>query len=346
MNEHDDYLWDGRGPADPELARLERLLAPLALPPATLPRVVPRRRRWQRVALAMAASLALSAGGIGLWLQHRLAWPDGGAWPVLAVAGAVQLNGEALGEAVAIAPGDGLTTGPDGWARVQVAGIGELRLAENSHLRMETTRRGEHRVRLHHGRLWARVWAPPQQFGVNLPGARLFDLGCEFVVETDASGHGRLSVLSGWVLVDRAGGEALVPEGAQIVLREGQGIGTPHAVDAAPAFVETLRAIDVAGVAPDAHGDAVQRLASLARPQDAITLLTLLQRHPQLAAGSLFDRLVQVLPGQPALQRAGVLGGEPAALQQAWDALPYPRAKRWWWHWRDALPRQAEVPER
>ncbi len=30
MSKPDDYLWDRSGPADPEVARLEQLLAPLA----------------------------------------------------------------------------------------------------------------------------------------------------------------------------------------------------------------------------------------------------------------------------------------------------------------------------
>jgi hypothetical protein len=30
------------------------------------------------------------------------------------------------------------------------------------------------------------------------------------------------------------------------------------------------------------------------------------------------------------------------ALDRAWDALPYPRTKAWWWHWRDGLPRIAD----
>ena len=39
-------------------------------------------------------------------------------------------------------------------------------------------------MQLQEGRLWVRVWAPPGQFGVGVPGAEVIDLGCEFLLET------------------------------------------------------------------------------------------------------------------------------------------------------------------
>ena len=77
--------------------------------------------------------------------------------------------------------------------------------------------------------------------------------------------------------------------------------------------------------------------------QDAISLLSLLQRHPQLAGGPLYDRLRAFLTDAPAPSRDAVLQGAPGALDAWWNALPYPRAKRWWLQWPDALPAGADV---
>src|SRR5262245_26572989 len=60
----DDYLWDKSGPADPDVARLEKLLAPLAhdAPVDELRVYKARRRRWPWLAgagVAVAAAAAL-----------------------------------------------------------------------------------------------------------------------------------------------------------------------------------------------------------------------------------------------------------------------------------------------
>ena len=44
------------------------------------------------------------------------------------------------------------------------------------------------------------------------------------------------------------------------------------------------------------------------------------------------------ISGSPAPSREAVLRGAPGALDPWWNALPYPRAKRWWLQWPDALP--------
>lgn len=343
MSGHDDYLWTKAG-RDREIERLERLLAPYAHRPHGLPPAWradrgspgPRPARRARTTLALAATLAVCALAVTLLLQHRLAWPDGEAWQVLTTTGEVRWqDGPTPGR---LAPGGEIVTGEQGRARLRVARIGELWLGADSRLRLEETRSGRHRVRLLQGRLRARVWAPPLHFGVRLPGAEALDLGCEFVVESDAAGNGALTVLSGWVLVDAGSGEVLVPRGATVPLRRGAGAGTPRDLGASAAFVAALQAIDARGGRVPPAGEQVRRLIAASRPQDAISLLTLLQRRPELAQGPLYDRLVQLLPDAPPVAREAIVRRTPAALDPWWDALPYPRAKRWWLQWPDALP--------
>lgn len=337
---NDDYLWTRAGTPDPEIQRLEQLLAPRAWPaarqPRTLPRALPRARsRWRRAGLALAASLLLCALAGAAWLQYRLAWPEGAAWRIARVQGAVQGLGA---DAAALEPGAELSTGSDGEVRLQVARIGEIQLAPESRLRLVQTRSGHHRVGLLHGRMQVRVWAPPMQFGVELPGAQLWDLGCAFELMSDREGQGTLTVHSGWVLLERGASEVLVPQGAQVALIAGSAAGTPYDLRASQAFRAALAAFDQqpAGAAPSPALAA--RVAAEAGEGDAISLLSLLQRHPGLAHGPVYERLRELLPGTPAPAREAVAAGATGVLQPWWDALPYPPAKRWWWHWRDALP--------
>ncbi len=344
MNERDDYLWNRTG-SDPEIERLERLLAPYAHTAAhTAPRrgrasspaTGRRRRRW-RVVLAAAAVLAVCAVGLQTWYRQRLLWPEDHPWQIATMRDATTTGGREGAEAM-LAPGEEVHTGRTGLARLRIARIGEIALGPESRLRLETTRTGHHRVQLLEGRLWARVWAPPGQFGVGLPGAEVLDLGCEFILDSDAHGNGTLTVRSGWVQVDTGRDEVLVPMHATVELRANAPPGTPRDLGASDAFVAALRAIDARGgnLAPD---DAdIRRLAAAARPQDAISLLSLLQRHPALAQGPLYDRLRVLLPDAPAISREAIRSGGGHALSPWWNALPYPRIKQWWMQWPDALP--------
>lgn len=340
MTGHDDYLWSGRGTPDRDVQMLERQLSTFALSRTTTPRRLPRRRRRHAIGMALAATLAFLAVGITAWLQHRLLWPDGAAWPVIAGHG-VRIEGG--GSPAALAPGDMLVTGADGWARLRVARIGELRVEPSSRIEMQATSTGRHRVRLVHGQLSARIWAPPQQFGVVLPKGRLWDLGCEFSVQSDVDGRGWLRVDSGWVLLERDGVEVLVPQGAEVAMRDGKAIGTPHAQDAPAALKLALAVIDAREAPITLDDPAIATLAALARPADAITLLSLMQRHPKLADSPVFDRFVEVVPAAGAIRRESLRQADREALDRAWDALPYPRTKAWWWHWRDGLPRIADA---
>ena len=338
MTANDDYLWDRNGPADPEVAALERLLAAQGLAAGTprRRRRVRPRRRW-RIAFAAAAVLALCAIGVRGWYQQRLQWDAGRPWQVVAQQGEVRIDGRGLDAGAQLAPGGTLETGTDGITRLRAAGIGELALGESSRLRLLETGTGRHRVQLQQGSLWVRVWAPPGQFGVGVAGADVVDLGCEFLLEVDADGIGSLHVLSGWVQVDNLRREVLVPEGTQVRLRGSGAAGTPHARDADAAFIAALYAIDARQGRIDADGDEVQQLLASSRPQDAISLLSLLQAHPHLGDGPMLERMGQLLPDVPA-SRERWLSDRGALLDAWWQALPYPRIKQWWMQWPDALP--------
>lgn len=339
MSGNDDYLWDRSGPADPEVAVLERLLAGQGFAAGT-PRRRPRlrpRKRW-RIALAAAAVLALCAIGVQGWYQQRLQWEAGRPWRLADLQGEVRIDGRSPGARARLAPGDTLETGAGATIRLHAAGIGEVALGPGSRLRLLETRTGLHRVQLQQGALRAKVWAPPGQFGVGVAGAEVIDLGCEFLLEVDAEGNGRLRVLSGWVQVDNRRREVLVPEGARVRLHGSGAAGTPHARDASAAFVAALDAIDAREGRVDADGAEVRRLLAATRPRDAITLLSLLRDYPALADGPMFEHLARILPGTPVATREAWRADRMAVLHAWWEALPYPRVKRWWMQWPDALP--------
>ncbi|HJR72495.1 MAG TPA: FecR domain-containing protein [Luteimonas sp.] len=342
--DRDDYLWDRSGPVDLEIARLERLLAPYALgdarrtPRASVAR--PRRRRGWRIALASAAVLAMFAVGAGTWYRQRLSWPEAQPWR-MAVNGPARIDGRDASAARSLAPGSVLETGKDASVRLRAARIGEIVLGEDSRFSLVETRSGRHRVSLQQGSLWARVWAPPGSLGVDTRHGDVLDLGCEFVLKSAADGSGSLEVRSGWVQIDGLWWETLVPQGARIEFRGDGPPGTPYDVGASAEFVAALREVDAQGRDVSAIAPAVRRLAAQARPQDAITLLSLLKQNPRLGEGPVFDRLAAIMPAGAVVTREDLRRRGPRALGPWWDRLPYPRIKRWWMQWPDAFSTKA-----
>ena len=338
----DGYLWNRSGPVDPQVEQLERLLSPHAWrDTGEVPAATPRHR-WPR-AMALAAVLGcLMLGGYG-WYWQRLQWPEGDGWETALVAGQAMLDGRSMRDAdAALRPGSVIETGARGVARIDVARIGEVVLGNDSRLRLVQTRSGRHRVQLDHGTLWARIWAPPGSFGVGVPSGDAYDLGCEFLISTDAAGNGQLQVRSGWVQFEQANVEVLVPQGAQVALHARRAPGTPHASDATPAFVSALREIDARqGLHVD---DAERRLLAASRAQDAITLVSLLARYPALRTGEVFDRTAMLLP--PGVTREALAAHGAHALDPWWRALPYPPMKRWWLQWPDAIPAPTNAQSR
>jgi ferric-dicitrate binding protein FerR (iron transport regulator) len=186
-----DYLWDKKGPPDPEVAELEQLLSPLAYrgKPPSLPRS--RRTLLFVAGAACAAVLALV-----------LAWrrPAPPSW-------AIQ-GGERL------VVGAWLETRAH--TRLDVADIGTLDVSPSSRLRIVETGAARHRVELAVGEVTARITAPPRRFIIETPSARVIDLGCAFRLSVDEMGQGTLLVTEGSVaLADRAGREVVVPTGAR-----------------------------------------------------------------------------------------------------------------------------------
>lgn len=350
----DDYLFEGHGAVDADVARLEALLgrhahrATAGWPvksAATKPASSLTLRRRMRVPMAIAATILLAVGAASAWQVHRLQWPENRPWAITATSGEVRIDGTPLAADATLAPGALLRTGADGAVHVDVARIGRFVLGPQAQVRLDATRSGRHRLQWQGGRLWARVWAPPGQFGVGIAGVQALDLGCEFVVDGEAGGDASLTVRSGWVQIDAGADEVLVPEGATVALPHGAAPGTPHAIDAHADLIAALRTIDATAGDIDPDGDAVRALLATVRSQDAITLLSLLQRHPTLARGPMFDATQALLPDAAMVSREAVLTRTPNALEPWWQALPYPRAKRWWLHWRDALPMDFDVAE-
>ena len=316
----DRYLWDRTGPPDPEVERLEKLLAPLAHRPAAGPRlalVPPRPRPWR--ALAAAAAVVLAAASL-----VRFELTPGGltGWQIARVDGSVRVgNVEARAE-MELRAGQILRTGQNSELLLQDDDLGRVDLRANSEMRAA----GPGRLALNRGELHAFIWARPTQFVVDTPSARAVDLGCEYTITVDRNGNGLLKVALGWVAFQHHGRESFIPAGALCRTRPRTGPGIPYYEDAAPALVEAVASFDRGDTAT------LDTILASARAQDGLTLWHLLTRVPAQDRGAVFDRFAELIPLPPEVSREKVVARDPATIDLCWNALQLQNTD-WWRGW-------------
>ncbi|MEZ4320385.1 MAG: hypothetical protein R3F61_23090 [Myxococcota bacterium] len=289
----DDYLWDRTGEVDPEVARLEGLLAEHRY------RGEPPRGRsagWGRGPWLLAALVLL---GVGVGVALRSMRSDTASWGLSSASCAD----------CSLAVGEWLE--PSEPTRLQVADIGHLDVAASSRLRIVATGVDEHRVELERGSLHAMVLAPPRLLVVETPAATAVDLGCEYDLEMGADGAGRLTVTSGWVALEGPLGTTTVVEGSWAPMRTGHPPGLPRFLSASQAFSE---AADLAETDPAAALDPLLRLA---RRADTLTLFHLLPRVDGPDRERVLAEIERLGPGRidRALDRDGVLALDADALE-------------------------------
>jgi hypothetical protein len=343
---HDDYLWDGAGAPEPDVARLESLLAPYRhrdplTPLPARPRqgsgagdaavTPPPRRAGVHAAmqiLVTAASLLLVAAAA--WFAHAVRQAG---WTVESLQGAPVVAGAPIEASSRLPIGAALTTDASSRARIDVGSIGIVDVEPNSHVRLVTSRAGEHRMALDRGQIRALIWAPPRLFYVNTPAATAIDLGCAYRLQVDGRGWGTIHVESGWVAFEHRGRESFIPKDAVCSTRPGFGPGTPCYADAPAAIAAGLTILDFSPTDDVRRAGALDAVLAAARPKDALTLWHLLSRGTPGERARAFDRLASLVPPPAGTTRELVVRGDRRALDAWWNSLGLDTVS-WWRFWK------------
>lgn len=328
----DEYLWDGGGPPDEEIARLESLLSRYrhrgALPP--LPVRVPRRRALHaamQLGVAAASLLLVAAAG---WFAFAV---RESGWTVQSLAGAPLVAGARIDAPSKLPIGEELTTDAQSRARIELSAIGFVDVEPNSRIRLLASRAAERRMSLARGEIRARIWAPPGLFFVNTPSSTAIDLGCAYTLKVDDQGWGHVVVESGWVAFEHKGRESFIPQGATCATRPGAGPGTPCYLDAPEGIADALTILDFSATNDVRREAALGTILARARSKDALTLWHLLSRVAGAERVRVYDRLASLVPPPAGVTRDRVLAGDRRALDAWWGAFRLDSAS-WWRIWK------------
>ena len=343
----DDYLWDGSGPPDPDVERLERMLGRLRstaampeLPDRSAglsgPRIATLKGsryvspRFLVPALAAAASIAAM---IGVTWQTTVGTRS---WEVERMAGQPRIGGSALVGTGRLGVGQTLVTDASSRARLDVSTIGQATIDTDSRVRLVDTREGHHQLALERGTLHAFITAPPGQFVVETPSATATDLGCVYTLYVDEDGSGMLSVTAGWVAFEFNGRESFVPAGASSRTDPRVGPGTPRYDDAEEDLRRALDDFDY-GTDLSAKARDLQLVLARATPRDAMTLWHLIARVSPADRAAVIAALDARVPMPGGVTREAVMRLDKPALDQWWDALGL-RDASWWRKWKGPYP--------
>ena len=270
------------------------------------------RRRASMVRLRLAGALALAIVGLaGAVYWYSVRQPQSG-WAVIHVQG----SGPRLGR---LTVGESIQTDAASRVSLSVGAIGEVELEPDTRVRLVAAHRTENRLALVHGRINARISAPPRLFFVDTPASTVVDLGCAYSMQVDDSGLGTLSVSSGWASLEWANRESLVPAGASCRTRPKVGPGTPCFDDAPQGFQQELARFDFDGRAT-ASLDVV---LTEARVRDTLTLWHLLSRVENGERGRVFDRIVALTPLPAGISREKALDLDRETLKRWREELAW-----------------------
>jgi anti-sigma factor RsiW len=268
---------------------------------------------WRR-ALVACSLLVLLASAVSLWLYRGATRT---AWEVASLAGTPTVGRARVEKNSRLTVGEWLETDANSRAQLSVANIGQVEIDPGTRLRIVETKLTEHRIELAHGRMSARIWAPPRLFFVDTPSAVAADLGCAYTLEVDDTGRSLLHVTSGWVALEAKGRESLIPAGASCATQPGAAPGTPFFEDASRAFVDALARFDFSG----GGADALAVVLKEARGRDTLTLWNLLTRTSGEDRARVYERLAQLAPPPTGVTRDGTLSLDQRMLDAWKDAL-------------------------
>lgn len=292
-----EYWWDRSGKPDPEIERLERTLAPL------------RYRATRRVALGLWPNvLAMAAAVLLVWSFSPSMLSR--SYRITVLTGTPTADSKPLSGKTLLEVGQWLSTGDSSAVDLQVEDLGHVRVEPRSRLRILSTSGTLHHIQLEEGMIHAAVGGPAGRFVVETPAGRAVDLGCEYTLSVDDSGHGMLCVESGWVSLESGKRTSLVPSGAQCEMRPGIGPGTPYLAGASPDYLDLLREFDFEPN-PAQH---VEALIDQASSCDAFSLVYLVDRVDAHQRGRIFDRVTALYPPWQGITRAGIVSLEQAVV--------------------------------
>ncbi len=296
----EDYLWDRSGKVDPEVKRLETLLA------GYRHRAGKGGGRSRNLKLLAAAACLVLFASAMYWLQRN----SFSEW-------------EVAGKRLFI--GQTVETDSESSAKLEAGAFGQVDLSPNSRLQVMSAKNGNQLLALRRGTLRAFIWAPPAKFQVDTPSAKTIDLGCVYTLSVLPDDSGLVTVETGWVAFQNGATESFIPAGAACRTRPGVGPGLPYFLSASQQLRDAIAKFDVSS-----GKEGLPEILASSRKKDALTLWHLVVRTEGAERKMVAERFASLLPE---IDVPGLNAGDSKSIDAAWNLLGQGETE-WWRLWK------------
>ncbi|MFA7418247.1 MAG: zf-HC2 domain-containing protein [Melioribacteraceae bacterium] len=264
--------------------------------------------------LYTAIPLALIAFGYFVYDFQKYNYP----WQVVSIAGNHTVNGRA-DKSDKWDQGETLSTDDQSKAIVTIPKVGTMEVGTNSLLVLDRAKDGANQVYIKKGSVSISNTEDMPDYSLIVDGFEIIDRGGKFELAAGSSLGAILKVNFAFVEIPYNGNSFMIDENHTCVLRKGKRPGTPIHVKASDSLRAAVELFDFGN-----GGEAsVERIISLAKEEDMLTLLSLIPHVQQLQRQILFQEISNRFPPPENVTRAGIIRLESEMLYRWWEEIEW-----------------------
>jgi len=215
--------------------------------------------------------------------------------------------------------GETLVTDETSKAAVQIPKVGTMEVGPNSLLVLDKAKDGVNLVTMRNGKVSVINKEDMPDFTLQLNNFEIIDRGGKFDLENLSVLGAKLKVNSAFVEILYNGNSYIVNENHTCTLRKGFRPGIPVHQNASDSLRAAIESFDFQN-----GGEAsVEKIISLAKEEDMLTLLALIPAVTQLQRQIIFQEISNRFPPPESVTRAGIIRLDKDMLYRWWEEIEW-----------------------
>ncbi len=258
--------------------------------------------------------LAIIAFGYFLYDFHKYNYP----WRIVNIEGSAFIGGR-NDNSDKWQQGELLTTNEFSKTAVHVPKVGTLEVGYNSKLFLDKAKDGANTVTLKLGKVHLSNIEYMPDFTILVNGFKIIDRGGKFEIENTSFNVAKLTVGYAFAEIIFNGISFMVDENHTCILRKGFRPGTPVNINSSDSMRAAVEWFDF----ENGGENAIEKILSLSKEQDVLTLLALLPNVPQLQRQIIFQEISNRFPPPESVTRAGIIRLDKEMLYTWWQEIEW-----------------------
>lgn len=215
--------------------------------------------------------------------------------------------------------GELLSTNDESRAFVHIPKVGGMEVYYKTRLMLDKAKDGANTVVLNYGKISLSNTEDMPEFTIVVNNFEVIDRGGKFEVENLSSLGAKVKVVYGFVEIVHEGNSYMIDENHTCVLRKGFRPGIPVNVNSSDSMRALVNSFDF----ENGGEAAVEKIISIAKEHDMLTLLALIPVVPQLQRQIIFQEISNRFPPPESVTRAGIIRIDKDMLYQWWEEIEW-----------------------